>query len=945
MSSSPPSDFSAQLTDALIKLLIAGSGGSAIYFLYVNELPKAAIALAITTGASLLTAFGEGVMARLRAGMQRRGEALGSVADQAMETTMSRTWAKLSGLHRQYHEALKVHCYALEVEGFQDLPGLALEDVFVPLRVESAQTTWGLPEGPQPIWNFLPQRDQAPNPHRRIAILAEPGYGKTTLLRHLTLTFVTQPPETAQPLMPILLRFRETYPLMRLVSWDDPGSDRPLNLPEVVVRHLSTQPEFRQCQPLSDTWFTDQLEQGRCLVMLDGLDEVPSTQRPAVRRWVDQQMKRYPATQFLLTSRSHGFELKPDDPSPAIAVDLKLRVLDFTPDQKQTFVERWYRTVVWRMKWDRLWQDSLRRPQAEQLTEAQARQKSDQEAEDNAVNLVRQIVNSPSLNDLARNPLLITMIASTHRAKTVLPKRRVELYDKIFDLLLGTRPYAKGNALTLTATECRAVLQTLAWHLATEETTLFSPAQGDMWIAGPLQRCRKERDLTPAQFWREMIDIAGLLVEKELGRYEFAHQTFQEYLTALYLRECGPEGEAFLLEQLTRDRWREVIRFYVALGDATAIINALLDIDGAEVTEYTLLLARHCLDEGREVDHNTLTRLQARLDSFTPEDLTSPDKLGLQSLRADLRLQQRFRRLTPLNAASGISTEAITRGEYQLFLTAQETGQFHSTARRLQGLDEGEADPMVDMPWEDARWFCAWLSTQTALQQDGKVFSYRLPTEANLRQIDYYASIMREQDDESAIVALSTDFYTLPRPWCDRPMPPGNVILVVREELNPRYQSLVNYLANGLWKQADLETRRIMLDTFQRPPNGTLSPEDVASYPCDDLRILDQLWVEFSGGHFGLSLQMQLYVEMGNVIGGDEGSTKAWSQFYEAAGWLVNGVHRAYEDFEFSLDSPSGHLPFWCSLPYQIRLTLPTPNMKMSALMWALFSRAKACDL
>jgi predicted NACHT family NTPase len=135
--------------------------------------------------------------------------------------------------------------------------------------------------------------------------------------------------------MPILLRFRETYPLMRLVSWDDPGSDRPLNLPEVVVRHLSTQPEFRQCQPLSDTWFTDQLEQGRCLVMLDGLDEVPSTQRPAVRRWVDQQMKRYPATQFLLTSRPHGFELKPDDPSPAIAVDLKLRVLDFTPTKSR----------------------------------------------------------------------------------------------------------------------------------------------------------------------------------------------------------------------------------------------------------------------------------------------------------------------------------------------------------------------------------------------------------------------------------------------------------------------------------------------------------------------------------------------------------------------------------------------------------------------------------
>lgn len=940
MAAPPPANLSAQLTDALIKLLIAGSGGSALYFLYINELPKAAIALAITTGASLLTAFGEGVMVRLRAGMQRRGEALGSAADQAVDTTVTRTWAKLSGLHRQYHDALKLHCYALEVEGFQDLPGLALEDVFVPLRVESAQDPWGLPTGPQSIWHFLPQRDQAVTPHRRIAILAPPGYGKTTLLRHLTLTFVTQPPAPVRGLMPVLLRFRETYPLMRLVPPEDPGADRPLDLPDVVVRHLSTQPEFRQCQPLSVTWVADQLRQGRCLVMLDGLDEVPSTQRPAVRRWVDQQMKRYPHTQFLLTSRPHGFELQPDDPSPAIAVDLKLRVLDFTPDQKQTFVEKWYRTVVWRLKWDRLWQDSLRRPLPEQLTEAQARQKSDQEAQDNAADLVRQIVNSPSLNDLARNPLLITMIASTHRAKTVLPKRRVELYDKIFDLLLGTRPYAKGNTLTLTATECRAVLQALAWHLTTEETTQFSPAQGERWIEVPLQRCLKDRPLTPAQFWREMTDIAGLLVEKELGRYEFAHQTFQEYLTAVYLRECGPEGEAFLLEQLTRDRWREVIRFYVALGDATAIINALLD---TAVTEYTLFLARHCLDEGREIDPTTLTRLQALLDSFAPAEAIGATP-GLKNLRADLRLQQRFRRLTPLTPHSGISTEFITRGEYQLFLTAQETGQFHAKARRWSDLATGEDQPMMDLPWEDARWFCAWLSTQAPLQPEDRVFIYRLPTEAELRQIDYYASVMRDQADESAIVALSTDFYTLPRPWCDRPMPPGNVILVVREQVDRRYQSLVNYLANGLWKQADQETRHIMLATFHRPPHGSLSMEDMAHYPCDDLRILNQLWVEFSGGHFGLSPQMQLYVEMGNAIG-NESSPKAWNQFYEAAGWLVNGVHRAYDELEFSLDSPAGHLPFWCHLPTQIGPLHPTPNLKMSALMWALFSRARACNL
>jgi predicted NACHT family NTPase len=86
----------------------------------------------------------------------------------------------------------------------------------------------------------------------------------------------------------------------------------------------------------------------------------------------------------------------------------------------------------------------------------------------------------PPLNDLARNPLLVTMIASTHRAQAVLPKRRVELYDKIFDLLLGTRPYVKQIALTLTATSTKVVLQELAWRLMEAEKTQFTLRESNL---------------------------------------------------------------------------------------------------------------------------------------------------------------------------------------------------------------------------------------------------------------------------------------------------------------------------------------------------------------------------------------------------------------------------------------------------------------------------------
>lgn len=41
--------------------------------------------------------------------------------------------------------------------------------------------------------------------------------------------------------------------------------------------------------------------------MLDGLDEVPQTQREKVSKWANWQMQAYP-TPFILTSRPHGYE-------------------------------------------------------------------------------------------------------------------------------------------------------------------------------------------------------------------------------------------------------------------------------------------------------------------------------------------------------------------------------------------------------------------------------------------------------------------------------------------------------------------------------------------------------------------------------------------------------------------------------------------------------------
>lgn len=861
----PKSPISEQFADALIKLLIAGSGGSSLFFLFQNEIPKAVIAMVIAGGTSLLTSFWDGLLEILRTRMKERGQEVGKAIDRAVDLT-------LSGFKGKYLEVLKVECYTLEVEGHQSEQTLALEDVFVPLRIDSGHNAGILSRGSQEIWEFLPKQHHSPSqyPHRRIVILAGPGYGKTTLLRHLTFTYVTKcHPSQTRWFIPVLLQLREIHSLIL--------EDNPPSLSNLIVKHLENRPEYRDFKP-SQNWFEQWLDNGECLVMLDGLDEVPKIQRDKVRRWADGEMKAYPKTQFILTSRPHGFELRPDEPNIPVQVDLKLKVLDFTPDHKQQFIGKWYHALIQR-KWRPLREENRQKPESSRLSEEQVEAKIEQEAKECADDLAKQIFSSPALNDLARNPLLITMIATTHRVQTVLPKRRVELYDTMCGLLLGTRPYAKKTNLTLSATENKAVLQVLAWQLVQQEKTQFTPEQGEQWIQDILTRCRKDRDISLKKFWEEILEIAGLLVEKEAGIYEFSHQTFQEYLAALQIKER--QEESLLLDKLSNDRWQEVICFYAALGNATNLIKAALN----NPTPYTLKLANRCKNEGRDVDPQTLTRLETALPNLPLTELVVEV--------AEVRLEKRFHRnLTTVDDLTAIDKDYITWGEYQLFIEAQATGQFHSQARLVQIIPGQANQPVTGISWEDARWFCAWLGTQANLQpkDEAGVYDYRLPTEEELQQFPVIK--------QGQLVA-----------WTDSPTSQGNALRVVRVQLPTRYKGLLNYLANGRWREADRETRNVMLEIAGQKERGYLHREDIEKFPCEDLRIIDQLWAKFSCGRFGFSTQTHIYLETGNPQDGRY-YEKEYQRFGDRVGWREKGKWLEYKDYTFSMAAPEGHFPW-----------------------------------
>ena len=74
MTQQPPQKptLEERLTDTVFKLIVAGSGGYALYNLYREDIPKAAIAGLISVGSSLMTNFGQGLMTALGDRMKQR---------------------------------------------------------------------------------------------------------------------------------------------------------------------------------------------------------------------------------------------------------------------------------------------------------------------------------------------------------------------------------------------------------------------------------------------------------------------------------------------------------------------------------------------------------------------------------------------------------------------------------------------------------------------------------------------------------------------------------------------------------------------------------------------------------------------------------------------------------------------------------------------------------
>ena len=118
----------------------------------------------------------------------------------------------------------------------------------------------------------------------------------------------------------------------------------------------------------------------------------------------------------------------------------------------------------------------------------------------------------------------------------------------------------------------------------------------------------------------------------------------------------------------------------------------------------------------------------------------------------------------------------------------------------------------------------------------------------------------------------------------------------------PDYQKLRKLLLAGNWREADLITRSIILQVSDREHEGWLDSRAIATFPASDLRMLDHLWLKYSNGHFGFSIQKQIWSQV----------VQNTLAFGDCVGWRGDRTWLLYySDFTFSLDAPQGHLPSW----------------------------------
>ena len=347
--------------------------------------------------------------------------------------------------------------------------------------------------------------------YSKLMVLGKPGAGKTTFLKYLAMQCIEGQYLTNRvPLFITLKAFAEAPKQPDVLEYiTQQLSSRGVNHASVRAEQL--------------------LKQGKALVLLDGLDEVREEDTKRVLRQILDLSEQFHTNQFMITCRIAAKEY-------TFERFTEVEMADFDQKQIAIFAENWFRLI-----------DPVK-----------------------GEHFIQKLEENRPIQELATNPLLLTLLCLVFGESADFPANRSELYKEGLDVLLKKWD-AKRNIerdqvyKNLSLHRKEDLLSQIALTTFEQKDYFFKQKTVEAYIADFIRNLRdastepKELELDSEAVLRSIEAQHGLLVERAKGIYSFSHLTFQEFFTA---REIVEMRDITSLQKLAKHikekRWQEV---------------------------------------------------------------------------------------------------------------------------------------------------------------------------------------------------------------------------------------------------------------------------------------------------------------------------------------------------------------------------------------------------